>query len=173
MESIPYLSHLLGVASLVLDHGGCETQAAAALLHDCIEDCGIEHEPFIREGFGDTVLHIVRACSDAAVRQGEEKPDWQERKGTYLQHLATQNKDVLLVSSCDKLHNSRAVLGDLRELGQSVWQRFKRGETDQLWYYRRLSDTFLSSVPLIPARLADELDRTVSAIERLSAALRA
>jgi (p)ppGpp synthase/HD superfamily hydrolase len=160
------------VASLVLDHGGSETQAVAALLHDCIEDGGIEHEPFIREAFGDEVLRIVRGCSDAAVKQGEEKPDWHGRKTAYLRHLKSQDAGVLLVSCCDKLHNARAILGDLRNQGQSLWERFNRGEMDQLWHYRALSEAFCAEVPLIPARLADELDRTVSAIERISAELR-
>lgn len=171
--SIPYLSHLLGVASLVLDHGGDEAAAAAALLHDCIEDCGIEHEPFILEAFGEAVLGIVQACSDAAVKQDVEKPPWRARKEAYLRHLEGQEHRVLLVSACDKLHNARAILSDLRSCGQSVWLRFNRPEPDQLWYYRSLADAFMAHVPAIPGRLADELDRTVSAIERISAELRA
>src|SRR5205085_876924 len=162
--SVPYLSHLLGVASLMLNHGGNETEAVAALLHDCIEDCGTEHRPFIVEAFGTPVLTIMEACSDAAVKQGEEKPDWRGRKVGYLRHLRGQPPSVLLVSACDKLHNGRAILGDLRISDQSVWQRFHQREADQLWYYRSLADAFLSLVPAVPVRLADELNRTVLAI---------
>lgn len=35
---IPYVSHLLAVCGLVLEHGGTEDEAIAALLHDAIED---------------------------------------------------------------------------------------------------------------------------------------
>lgn len=171
--SIPYLSHLLGVASLVLEHGGDETAAVAALLHDCIEDCGIEHEPFIREAFGEPVLEIVKACSDASVRQGEKKPEWRFRKERYLRHLESQPPRVLLVSACDKLHNARAILDDLRNEGRSVWERFNKGEAYQLWYYWSLADTFLGLVPAVPQRVADELERTVAAIERVCVELRA
>jgi (p)ppGpp synthase/HD superfamily hydrolase len=170
--SNPYLGHLLGVASLVLEHGGSEREAIAALLHDCIEDCGAEHSTFIQEAFGDEVLKIVKACSDAEVKQGEKKPDWRERKVRYIRHLGTQPGSVLLVSGCDKLHNARAILSDLRYSGQSVWERFNKGEADQIWYYRSLADTFKARVPVVSSRLADELNRTVADIERISAELR-
>lgn len=171
-SGVPYLSHLLGVASLVLEFGGDETAAIGALLHDCIEDCGNEHAEFIGDQFGAPVLAIVEACSDANVPRGQPKPDWTVRKEGYIDHLAGQPAPVLLVSAADKLHNARSILSDLRVEGRSVWTRFSRGEEDQLWYYRTLTDTFLSRVPEVPAGLADELDRTVSAIERLNVELR-
>lgn len=167
--TIPYLSHLISVASLVLDHGGDETQAIAALLHDCLEDCGREHEPLIEEAFGGEVLAIVRACSDADVRQGEDKPPWRERKAAYLAHLNHQPASVLLVSCCDKLHNARAILSDLRQCGPTMWERFNEGEAEQLWYYGALADTFAGRVPDVPARLVDELRRTVFAIKETAA----
>src|ERR1700704_2503257 len=162
--SVPYVSHLLGVASLVLDYGGGETEVVAGLLHDCIEDCGIEHEPFILKAFGAPVLALVEACSDAAVKQGEAKPDWHGRKAAYLEHLRSQPASVLLVSACDKLHNARAILGDLRIHGQSVWERFHQGEADQLWYYRSLAAAFASLVPAVPGSLAGELNPAVLVI---------
>jgi (p)ppGpp synthase/HD superfamily hydrolase len=137
------------VASLVLEHGGNETEAIAALLHDCIEDCGSQHSTYIREAFGGEVLSIVKACSDAEVEQDEKKPDWRERKVGYIRHLGTQPGSVLLVSGCDKLHNARAILSDVRYSGQSVWERFSKGEAEQLWYYRTLADTFKARVPAV------------------------
>ena len=114
---IPYFAHLIGVASLVLDYGGDEDQAIAGLLHDLLEDCGEEHEPAIREEFGERVALIVRACTDgtAESKAGEETEEarlanWFVRKRAYLAHLGKAGDDVLLVSACDKLHNARAIL---------------------------------------------------------------
>jgi len=163
--TIPYLSHLLSVASLVLDHGGNETQAVAGLLHDCLEDCGREHEPFIEEAFGGEVLAIVKACSDADVSQGEAKPPWRERKEAYLAHLSSQPAPVLLVSCCDKLHNARAILSDLKKRGPSLWEIFNEGKAEQLWYYDALVKTFADRGPDVPRQLVDELQRTILAIK--------
>jgi (p)ppGpp synthase/HD superfamily hydrolase len=149
--SIPYLAHLLGVASLVLDHGGDEDQAIAALLHDVVEDQGAHHEPLIRRQFGDRVADIVIGCTDgtqesrAAAETPEEKlADWERRKREYLAHLQHANADVLLVSSCDKLHNARAILSDLRDprIGEAVFERFTGKREGTLWYYRELARVF-------------------------------
>ncbi|HUQ64115.1 MAG TPA: HD domain-containing protein [Acidimicrobiales bacterium] len=172
-SGVPYLSHLVGVASLVLEHHGDETAAIGALLHDCIEDCGSEHAEFLRVEFGEEALAIVEACSDASVPSGTQKPDWSARKQAYIAHLVDQPPAVLLVSACDKLHNARSILSDLRQEGLSVWDRFGRGESDQLWYYRTLADTFVSLVPNVPIGLAAELARTVAEIELLNAELAA
>ena len=38
--STPYVAHLLAVAATVLEYGGSEDMAIAALLHDAVEDQG-------------------------------------------------------------------------------------------------------------------------------------
>ena len=159
---IPYVAHLLAVSSLVLEHGGSETAAVAALLHDVAEDGGGESALAEIDGhFGADVAAIVRGCSDttAAVKE-----DWSLRKERYLEHLESAAPDVLLVSAADKLHNARSILSDLREHGDELWSRFNRGARDQLWYYGSLRDVF---VRRLPGRLAQELDRTVRDINRL------
>ena len=168
---VPYLSHLLGVASLVLEYGGDEDQAIAALLHDTIEDCGNEHAKPIADRFGQTVLGLVRACSDDEVPAGAEKRPWRSRKKEYLAHLDELGAahPALLVSAADKLHNARAIRADLRTHGLSVWSRFNRPAKDQLWYYRNLAAIFER---LLPGPLADELRRTVRDIGRLDRTLR-
>jgi (p)ppGpp synthase/HD superfamily hydrolase len=168
---IPYLAHLLGVASLVLEYGGDEDQAIAALLHDTIEDCGNEHAKPITDRFGPTVLGLVRACSDDEVPAGTEKRPWRIRKKEYLAHLDELGAahPALLVSAADKLHNARAIRADLRTHGLSVWGRFNRPAKDQLWYYRSLAATFER---LLPGPLTDELRRTVRDIGRLDRMLR-
>lgn len=161
--AIPYLAHLMAVSALVLEHGGDEEQAVAALLHDTIEDCGAEHEATIAVQFGPRVAAIVRACTDAEVFP---KPPWRARKEAYLAHLDHAGPDALLVSACDKLHNARAIVEDLREHGPAMMSRFNAGLDGTLWYYRSLADAFAR---LLPGRLAGELARAVEEMERLAA----
>lgn len=164
-SGVPYVAHLLGVTALVLEAGGDETEAIAALLHDVAEDQGGEERlAEVREEFGDRVAEVVRACSDTVVRP---KPPWHERKPAYAEHLReTDDPSVLLVSLADKLHNTRAILADLRRDGPAIWERFSAPRDDQLWYYRTLADTYLERCP---GPLTDELDRVVREIEQLAA----
>jgi (p)ppGpp synthase/HD superfamily hydrolase len=118
---VPYIGHLLGVCSLVIEDGGDEHEAIAALLHDAAEDQGGEatlHE--IRRRFGDDVADIVLACSDTLV---EPKPEWRKRKEDYLRHLEHQPVGVLRVSLADKLFNARAILRDYLVVGEELWGR--------------------------------------------------
>jgi hypothetical protein len=160
--AIPYVAHLLAVSALVLEHGGDESAAVAALLHDVVEDGGGERALVeIGARLGADVAAVVEECSDttAAVKE-----DWRVRKERYLEHLESAPPEVLLVSAADKLHNARSILADLRELGDALWDRFNRGAREQLWYYGSLRDVFCRR---LPGRLADELDRTVRAVNLL------
>jgi (p)ppGpp synthase/HD superfamily hydrolase len=159
----PYIAHLLGVASLVLEAGGDEEQAIAGLLHDAIEDQGIEQAPVIEERFGARVAAIVRGCTDADTLP---KPPWRARKETYLAHLETAGPDIWLVSCADKLYNARAIVTDLRALGQAMFARFTGGKEGTLWYYRTLADFFARA---LPGGLSAELDVAVDEMERLAA----
>lgn len=130
---IPYVSHLLAVAALVLEAGGDEDQAVAALLHHTVEDHPDQVSfALLAERFGDRVTNIVRECSDT---EEYPKPPWRERKDAYLRHLRLQHADAVLVSLADKLHNTRSTLRDLRFTGPGVWDRFNAGRDEQLWYY--------------------------------------
>lgn len=162
--SIPYLSHLLGVASLVLDYGGDEDQAIAALLHDTIEDQGEHHAALIRRQFGDRVAGIVLACTDgtragkaAARTPAAKQADWARRKQSYLEHLAGASDDALLVSGCDKLHNARAIVADLHDpaVGTAVFERFTGRRDGTLWYYREIVRVFNDRNAPMAAALAD------------------
>jgi (p)ppGpp synthase/HD superfamily hydrolase len=134
---IPYVGHLLSVASLIIEGGGTETQAIAGLLHDAVEDQG--GAPVladIREKFGDDVATIVDECSDTDV---VPKPPWKKRKQDYIDHLADASEATILVSLADKLDNARAILRDYRIDGPELWQRFSVHDPQQhLWYYRSL-----------------------------------
>lgn len=160
---VPYISHLLAVTSLVLEDGGDEDQAIAALLHDAVEDQGgMDTLEEIRQRFGERVARIVLACSDSFITP---KPPWRERKEKYLAHLADAPADVLRVSLADKVHNARSILGDLRQNGQAVWGRFNGGRAGTLWYYQELARIFQQ---VRPSPLASELNRVVSEMERYS-----
>jgi hypothetical protein len=163
VHAIPYVAHLLAVTSLVLEHGGTEDEAIAALLHDAIEDAGGRaRRNDIRVRFGDEVVRIVEACSDS---DGEVKAPWRERKERYLAHLAaTSDGTVRLVTACDKLHNVRSILADYRTIGAQLWSRFNGGRDGTLWYYRALADELARGGPDV---VADEIGRAVSELEEL------
>lgn len=160
---IPYLAHLMSVSALVLEHGGDEDCAVAGLLHDAVEDSedGAATERRICEKFGDRVARLVLACSDAVAVPGEPKPDWRKRKLGYLERLATEeDQDALLISACDKPHNVRCIVADLRVVGDEVWQRFTtRSRADQLWYYCALLQAYKAHG--VPSPLTDELRRVI------------
>lgn len=155
--SVPYLSHLLAVASLVLEHGGDEDQACAAMLHDAVEDGGAAWEAVILERFGPRVAGIVRACTDADTRL---KPPWRARKDAYLTHLEAEGPDALLVPAADKLHNARAIVSDLLAHGPAVFDRFNAGREGTLWYYEALAEVFARRLPgPLSRELADAVVR--------------
>jgi len=160
-SKVPYIGHLLGVASLVLEAGGDEDLAIAALLHDVVEDCG--GRPMLKEverRFGKRVAHIVDGCTDA---YAEPKPPWYERKVTYLKRLRTEDDQVRLVSCADKLHNVGTILRDYCEVGESIWERFRGKRDGTLWYYRALADEFARGKR---NRLVGELERVVRELEK-------
>ncbi len=160
--SIPYVAHLLAVASLVAEDGGTEDEVIAALLHDAVEDQG--GQPTLRGiemQFGSEAARIVLACSDTDV---VPKPPWRERKEAYIAHVEHTDRSTLRVSLADKLHNARAILFDLRTIGDEVWARFSADPDEVLWNYAALAEAFASrdAGPMVP-----ELQRTVRDIEAL------
>jgi (p)ppGpp synthase/HD superfamily hydrolase len=166
---IPYIAHLMSVCALVLEAGGDEDQAIAALLHDAMEDQGgsptletIEHL------FGERVENIVRECSDSESPDPNQKLPWHQRKRAYLERLGAASLDALLISAADKLHNARDILTCYRQMGDEVWRRFNADATkaDHLGYYRELVTRFRAR-PEAPKVLVDELDRVVTMLESL------
>ena len=144
-SGVPYIAHLLGVASLALEAGATEGQAIAALLHDAVEDQGgASRLADIRERYGDEVADIVGHCTDADV---EPKPPWRPRKEAYIASLAHKPKTSLLVSLADKTHNIGTILADLASSGSSVWDRFTGKKDGTLWYYAALAESFQTNLP--------------------------
>jgi GTP pyrophosphokinase len=166
--NVPYVAHLLAVASLVLEDGGDEDEAVAALLHDVVEDCG--GRPVLAEvqRFGPRVAAIVDGCTDSYVEDHREKPPWQTRKEGYLARLGGQrDRSVLRVSAADKLHNARTLLSDLRagRPHEDVWTRFNASPAQILWYYRALVAAYHAGEV---GPLASELERVVNEIALLA-----
>lgn len=139
--SIPYITHPIAVSGLVMEFGGDEDQAIAGLLHDVVEDCGVSLES-LEAQFGGRVAAIVDGCTDGVPDAQGHKPPWRERKEQYLAHLEQAHSDVLLVSACDKLHNARAIVADLRTHGLTIFERFTAGQDGTTWYYRQLAGVF-------------------------------
>jgi (p)ppGpp synthase/HD superfamily hydrolase len=159
-SQIPYVTHLLSVAALVLEHGGGEDEAIAALLHDAIEDQGGQPTRLkIAARFGPRVAAIVEGATETDL---QPKPPWRERKEAHLAHLAGADRSVQLVVAADKLHNARSLLADHRRLGEAVWSHFRGGRSGTLWYFRQV----LGTLKLAPPELVAQIEETVNQLER-------
>jgi len=166
--SIPYVAHLLGVCAIVLEHGGTEDEAIAALLHDTLEDITpTKQARRTVRAFGDDVYGIVLGCTDGTPDKKGRKAPWRERKEAYVAALEHEPGPVLLVSAADKLHNARAIVADLRATGEKVWKRFNAPKDDILWYYGAVVDAFRAN-PAHQVALVDEIERVVAEMRRLS-----
>jgi (p)ppGpp synthase/HD superfamily hydrolase len=161
--AIPYVSHLLAVAALVLEDGGDEDEAIAALLHDTVEDQGgTTRLEDVRSKFGARVAAIVDMCSDTAE---QPKPSWRYRKELYLMHLRDADSSVLRVSAADKLHNLRCILADWKRIGDRLWERFSAKKEEQLWYYSELIKIFQMRGP--SGSITDELGLGVTLLRQI------
>lgn len=167
---IAYASHLLGVASLVLEDGGTEEDAIAAVLHDAVEDRGVA-EAEIRARFGEHVARVVVACSDG-VDGPRDSTDWKLRKERYLQHLEHDDlpDGTLRVAAADKLHNARSILTDLRDHGVGTLSRFNAPGNEQSWYYSELLRVLELRHPdsVVTSELGRVVSELVTEIERSS-----
>lgn len=161
-SNVPYISHLLGVTALVLEDGGSEEEAIAALLHDAIEDQGgdkIRQE--IKAKFGEIVAEIVEGCTESDT---EPKPAWKERKLATIKKLREVSPQARRVILADKLHNARSILGDWYRIGDAIWERFKTGKAGTLWYFRSIVEV---DRELGSSYLGEELTRVIAALEKI------
>lgn len=167
------MSHLLGVASLVMGEAGqvpfpvTEDMVIAALLHDAVEDHGgSQRLEDIQYNFGSEVARMVEGLSDTFAEDSSRKENWEDRKHAYIARLRTEPSDVQLISAADKLYNARTILDEYRAIGPRVWERFKRGREQQIWYFTELLKVFKSAGT---NRIVDELERVVGELTRISA----
>ena len=139
-SGVPYVAHLLGVASLVLEEGGSEEMAIAALLHDAAEDQGGEDVLLvISDAFGEIVARWVRQASDSFALP---KPAWEERKRHHLEQIPVADREARLIMLADKVYNARSILADHARVGAEVWDRFAVPRERTLWYYESLLEVF-------------------------------
>lgn len=161
ISGVPYIAHLLSVAALVLEAGGTEEEAIAALLHDSIEDQGGKAtREGIHQCFGDTVVAIIDGCTEWDTLP---KPPWQERKNRYLENLRHASTSVRRVSLADKLHNARSLLADWRQSGDNIWTHFKAGREGTLWFYQSLVQVYRQTGS---DWMTEELERVVSQLHQ-------
>ncbi len=167
----PYISHLLAVAAIALEHGATEKEAIAALLHDAVEDQGGQDTlDEIRRRYGKRVARIVAACSDT---DQSPKPPWRERKEAYVERLRSEPYSVRLVVAADKLHNARHLLSSYRVQGEDLWSHFNGGRDRTLWYYRAVVDALAAAAAPEEHQLQaiiEEIDRTLTALQQAIAA---
>lgn len=163
----PYIAHLLATVGLVLEYGGSENEAIAALLHDALEDQPNDGQTLaeIKNQFGPEVLSIVQACSDT---QSHPKPPWRERKEAFIKALEAIPRSACLVIAADKLHNTRTLVREYREHGEEVWQQFKGGRAGTLWFSQSVL-TALKNRACIPPALISELSGATRELESLVA----
>ena len=163
--TIPYVSHLFSVCALVLEDGGDEEEAIAALLHDMLEDHPKEvTRQELERRFGSRVADIVAMCTDTPPNfKGGPKPPWRKRKAAYIERLREATYPRCRVALADKLHNVRTIVNDYHRIGNDIWARFKATRKEQLGYHRSLVEAFREANA--PAYLVDELDRLVTELE--------
>jgi (p)ppGpp synthase/HD superfamily hydrolase len=167
---VPYMAHLLGVASLVMGEAGgrvpvTEDMVIAALLHDTVEDHGgMPRLRDVEQRFGANVARMVAGLSDTFAEDHNKKEGWEERKNGYLERLRNETDDVLLISAADKLYNAKSILDDHRLIGDAVWERFKRGSRQQLWYFHLLLAVFRTNPT---NKIVDDFERVVRELTEL------
>ena len=192
-SDIPYLGHLLGVASLVIEAGGTENQAAAALLHDVLEDTPLKVDELANMLGGDDgaiVAGIVAGCTDttferkAAIKIEQEKwsPErkaeswWNDRKKPYIDKLAATSNTAghdsyIVVSLADKTYNAENTASDLRGLvgpaRDEVWNKFNVGVEHQKLWYRGLVEAYTTDNKTYTPGEQALLDRFIAAVDEM------
>lgn len=168
-SQVPYISHLLAVSALVIENGGAEDEAIAALLHDSIEDQAFrlggaqELRERLRRKFGASVVEIIDGCTDA---EDHPKPDWDVRKRQFIESIASASESVCIVIAADKLHNAQCILRDVRTKGGEAWGIFSKPRESSLWYYRTAANALKARLTGRGRYLAEELDRVVTELEK-------
>ena len=161
--TVPYISHLLIVSGIVLQHGGSEDEAIGALLHDTVEDCG--GKPVmdrIHKRFGDKIVDLVDGCSEKDI---QPKPPWLERKKSYIENIKSSTPSVRLITCADKIHNASSIILEYRKVGEKVWDRFKGNKTETLWFYSSFIEAMQAAGENRP--ILNELILVVNELEEL------
>jgi (p)ppGpp synthase/HD superfamily hydrolase len=170
-NDIPYVAHLMAVCAMVLEWGGDEDVAIAALLHDAVEDQGgLETLAEIRARFGERVADIVAACSDSTTTDKAVKAPWEDRKRATVSKLRDAGLDVALVAAADKLHNLSALVRDVRREGPTTMSRFNAAPDRVIWYHGAIAEALEAHRGVIPIAELEETNAVLAALLGLEAA---
>lgn len=162
-NSIPYVAHLMAVCATVLEWGGDEDLAIAALLHDAVEDQGgLATLAVIRDRFGPRVADIVAACSDSTTGDQASKAPWAERKQAHLVKLAAAGRDVAMVTAADKLHNLQAMIRDVRRDGPATMARFNAAPDRIVWFHAEVARALAPHRASAPVAEIEDATRTLA-----------
>ena len=169
-NDIPYIAHLMSVCATVLEWGGDEDVAIAALLHDAVEDQGgLETLEEIRSRFGARVADIVAACSDSVTADKGQKAPWQERKEATIRKLRSAGRDVALVSAADKLHNLTALVRDVQRDGPETMRRFNAAPDRVIWYHAGIAEALAPHRDAAPVQEMAEMNARLAELLGLPA----
>jgi (p)ppGpp synthase/HD superfamily hydrolase len=135
LTDIPYITHPVAVGMLLMKAGYLDDVVAAGILHDTVEDTALTLEDLKRE-FGEKIAEIVAGCSEP-----DKSLSWEKRKEHTIDFLKTASMEIRAVACADKLHNIRSIRSDYEQVGDAVWDRFKRGKEKQKWYYTNVVES--------------------------------
>jgi RelA/SpoT family (p)ppGpp synthetase len=104
----PYITHPLAVAEILTEWRLDGAAIQAALLHDVIEDCGIEQAQLI-ERFGSTVADLVDGVSKLDRLQFSSTEQAQAENFRKMLLAMARDVRVMLIKLADRLHNMRTL----------------------------------------------------------------
>jgi RelA/SpoT family (p)ppGpp synthetase len=104
----PYVTHPLAVAGILADMHMDHQSLMAAMLHDVIEDTGIEKSA-IGTQFGSTVAELVDGVSKLTQMEFESLEEKQAENFQKMALAMAQDIRVILVKLADRLHNMRTL----------------------------------------------------------------
>lgn len=146
LSGIPYILHPMEVSAIAATMSNSEDLLIAALLHDTVEDCGVEPAE-IKRRFGARVAALVQSETEDKHLGGTDEETWQQRKEDSLLMLAnTRDPEVKMLWLADKLSNVRSFYREYRKVGNAVWQScHQKDPAMQAWYYRTIA-SYLSDL---------------------------
>jgi (p)ppGpp synthase/HD superfamily hydrolase len=160
---IPYICHPLDVASVLMKNNADSDLITAGLLHDVVEDAGVELSEIERK-FGGAVTELVRGASEPPELRTadlDSKQTWRARKQHTIDFSTNASREMKMLSCADKLSNIRDMLRDHQLEGDKFWERFNASKDEQSWYYRSMVTTFESGEEISDLPMYEEFKECV------------
>ena len=144
-SGIPYISHPMDVASILLKENAPLELVLAGLLHDIVEDTDVDIVT-ISKKYGQQVADYVDAVTEPEELRkpatGDKAQTWKERKEHTIRKMERANCEIKLLSCADKLANIRDLISDVKMEGEGFWDKFNAPKKEQEWYYRSMLEAF-------------------------------